>query len=183
VCGPDWLQTCVDPPAPSPWRLSSSCWVPGVRADSRSWGPTLSVTIDSQRQNLNSRELSRNCFIIVNSFTVLELRSFLWGWRDGSVVKNTDCSSKGPEFKSKQPHGGSQPSVMRSDALFWCCLKTATVYLDIIMNKSFFFLNNFPFYLDKGKYYRIFNHTEPQDCVIYWKNLFLLVWFSPSPYL
>ena len=26
--------------------------------------------------------------------------------------------------------------VMRSDALFWCCLKTATVYLDLIMNKS-----------------------------------------------
>jgi hypothetical protein len=26
------------------------------------------------------------------------------------VVKSTDCSSKGPEFKSHQPHGGSQPS-------------------------------------------------------------------------
>jgi hypothetical protein len=22
----------------------------------------------------------------------------IWGWRDGSVVKSTDCSSKGPEF-------------------------------------------------------------------------------------
>jgi hypothetical protein len=32
------------------------------------------------------------------------------------VVKSTDCSSEGPEFKSQQPHGGSQPSVMRSDA-------------------------------------------------------------------
>jgi hypothetical protein len=42
------------------------------------------------------------------------------GWRDGSVVKSTDCSSGGPEFKSQQPHGGSQPSVMWSDALFWC---------------------------------------------------------------
>jgi hypothetical protein len=41
------------------------------------------------------------------------------GWRDGSVVKSTDCSSEGPEFKSQQPHGGSQPSVTRSDALFW----------------------------------------------------------------
>jgi hypothetical protein len=41
------------------------------------------------------------------------------GWRDGSVVKSTDCSFKGPEFKSQQPHDGSQPSVMRSDALFW----------------------------------------------------------------
>jgi hypothetical protein len=33
------------------------------------------------------------------------------GWRDGSAVKSTDCSSRGPEFKSQQPHGGSQPSV------------------------------------------------------------------------
>jgi hypothetical protein len=42
------------------------------------------------------------------------------GWRDGSVVKNTSCSSRGPEFSSQQPHGGSQPSVMGSnDALFW----------------------------------------------------------------
>jgi hypothetical protein len=42
------------------------------------------------------------------------------GWRDGSVGKSTDCSTEGPEFKSRQPHGGLQPSVMRSDALFWC---------------------------------------------------------------
>ena len=42
------------------------------------------------------------------------------GWRDGSAVKRTDCSSRGPEFKSQQPPGGSQPSVMESDALFWC---------------------------------------------------------------
>jgi hypothetical protein len=41
------------------------------------------------------------------------------GWRDGSVVKSTDCSSKGREFKFQQPHGGSQPSVMRFDTLFW----------------------------------------------------------------
>jgi hypothetical protein len=36
----------------------------------------------------------------------------LWGWSDGSEVKSTDCSSRGPEFKSQQPHGGSQPSVI-----------------------------------------------------------------------
>jgi hypothetical protein len=42
------------------------------------------------------------------------------GWRNGSAVKSIDCSSEGPEFKSQQPHGGSQPSIMRSDALFWC---------------------------------------------------------------
>jgi hypothetical protein len=42
------------------------------------------------------------------------------GWRDGSGVKSTDCSSRDPELNSQQPHGGSQPSVMDSDALFWC---------------------------------------------------------------
>jgi hypothetical protein len=49
-----------------------------------------------------------------------DLRSLLLGWRDGSVDKSTDCSSEGPEFKSQQPHSGSQPPIMRSDALFWC---------------------------------------------------------------
>jgi hypothetical protein len=39
-------------------------------------------------------------------------------WKDGSVVRSIDCSSRGPEFKSQQPHGGSQPSVMGSAALF-----------------------------------------------------------------
>jgi hypothetical protein len=31
-----------------------------------------------------------------------------------------NCSSKGPEFESQQPHDSSQPSVMGSDTLFWC---------------------------------------------------------------
>jgi hypothetical protein len=42
---------------------------------------------------------------------ILSRKTKTGGWRDGSVVKSTDCSSKGPEFKSQQPHGGSQPSV------------------------------------------------------------------------
>jgi hypothetical protein len=43
----------------------------------------------------------------------------LRGWRDGSAVKSTGCSSRGSEFNSQQPHGcGLQPSVMGSDALF-----------------------------------------------------------------
>ena len=49
----------------------------------------------------------------------LENKSKDEDWRDGSVVKSIACSSKGPEFNSQQPHGGSQPSVMRSGALFW----------------------------------------------------------------
>jgi hypothetical protein len=58
------------------------------------------------------------------------------GWQGSSVDRSTDCSSKGPEFKSQQPHGISQSPVMRSDALFWQCLKTATVYLCTIINKA-----------------------------------------------
>jgi hypothetical protein len=49
-----------------------------------------------------------------------QLRSLTMGWRDGSVVKSIDCSCRGPELNSQTPHGGSQPSVMGFDALFWC---------------------------------------------------------------
>jgi hypothetical protein len=57
-----------------------------------------------------------------------------WGnvWMSLEVifqVKSTDCSSKGPEFKSQQPHGGSQPSVMRSDALFWSVSEDSYIVL------------------------------------------------------
>jgi hypothetical protein len=53
-------------------------------------------------------------------FDPLEISLVYWDWRDGSVVKSTDCSSEGPEFNSQQPHGGSQPSVTESNAPFWC---------------------------------------------------------------
>jgi len=39
---------------------------------------------------------------------------WLRGWRVGSVVESTDCSSRGPEFNSQHPQ------VMGSDAVFWC---------------------------------------------------------------
>jgi hypothetical protein len=45
-----------------------------------------------------------------------EMRESLWGWRDGSAVESTDCSSRGPGFNSQQ--GNSQLSVTpRSDIL------------------------------------------------------------------
>jgi hypothetical protein len=46
------------------------------------------------------------------------IRFRVGGWRDGSVVKSTDCSFRGPEFNSQQPHDGLQQSVM--DAFFQC---------------------------------------------------------------
>ena len=58
-----------------------------------------------------------------------------WGWRDGSVVKSTTCSSKGPEFNSQKPHGSSQPSVMRSGALFWPAGRVLRILYIYIINK------------------------------------------------
>jgi hypothetical protein len=43
-----------------------------------------------------------------------------------------DCSSRGPEFNSQQPHDGFQPFVMGSDALFWCVSEDSyTVFIYI----------------------------------------------------
>ena len=56
----------------------------------------------------------------VLSLSFLVQKKEHWGWRDIPVVKSTNYCSRGPEFKSQQLHGGSQPSVMGSDALCWC---------------------------------------------------------------
>jgi hypothetical protein len=40
------------------------------------------------------------------------------GYRGGSASQSTDCFSRVPEFNSQKLHGGSQPSVMGSDAPF-----------------------------------------------------------------
>ena len=36
----------------------------------------------------------------------IDLETLYRGWRDGSVVKSPDFSSKGSEFKSQKLHGG-----------------------------------------------------------------------------
>jgi hypothetical protein len=51
---------------------------------------------------------------------VSEIKNRKGGWRDGSSSKSAECSSEGPEFKSQQLHGGSQPPIIRPDVLFWC---------------------------------------------------------------
>jgi hypothetical protein len=50
--------------------------------------------------------------------TKLKIKIIIKGWRDGSAVESANCSSEGLEFRSQQPHGGSQPSVVKSDVLF-----------------------------------------------------------------
>jgi hypothetical protein len=37
------------------------------------------------------------------------------------VVKSTDCSSRGPEFNSHQPHGGSRWGQMPSSGMSEDC--------------------------------------------------------------
>ena len=60
------------------------------------------------------------------------VKALMKGWRDGSAVKRTDCSSRGPEFNAKHPHGGSQPSAMRSSAYLLVCMKTENRALLVI---------------------------------------------------
>ena len=52
--------------------------------------------------------------------------------------KNNDCSSRGPEFKSQQLHGASQPSVIGSGALLWCVPEDSCSVLIKIYIKNFF---------------------------------------------
>jgi hypothetical protein len=58
------------------------------------------------------------------------------GWRDGSVVKRTDCSSRGPEFKSPATTWWLTTICNGIRCPLLVCLKVATVYLNIIINKS-----------------------------------------------
>jgi hypothetical protein len=44
----------------------------------------------------------------------------MWAGEMAQRLRALAALSRGPEFNSQQPHGGSKPSVMGSDALFWC---------------------------------------------------------------
>ena len=72
-------------------------------------------SITEAQRKARGKRITLSIFLVYMS----SLRSPDSGWRDGSAVKSIACSSRGPEFNSQQPHGGSQPSEMRSDALFW----------------------------------------------------------------
>jgi hypothetical protein len=66
--------------------------------------------------------LKKECYFYVDKTGMV--KESMRKVREGAVemaqwVRAPDCSSEGQEFKSQQPHGGSQPSVTRSDSLFW----------------------------------------------------------------
>jgi hypothetical protein len=41
---------------------------------------------------------------VIKQKTFLFFKKNILGWRDDSAVKSTDCSSRGAEFNSQQPH-------------------------------------------------------------------------------
>lgn len=65
---------------------------------------------------LPSTVLSSSTTPLPSGSTYFLIRKTNRSWRDGSMVKSTVSSSRDPE----QAHGGSQPSIMGPNDLFWC---------------------------------------------------------------
>jgi hypothetical protein len=80
-----------------PWKIFSLHWL--FQFPFVSWSVSLVCALSNFKTKQNKTE---------------GLESWL------SSFKGSDCSSRGPEFNFEQPHSSSQPSVMGSDALFWC---------------------------------------------------------------
>jgi hypothetical protein len=70
--------------------------------------------------SLHSNETLRQEESELSGLIFYQAKNDSLGWQDCSAGKSTDCSFHGPDFKSEQPHGGSQSPVMRFDSLFWC---------------------------------------------------------------
>jgi hypothetical protein len=68
-------------------------------------------------QKVRKKKITLNFIIKTNLYR--NLRRLQGAGEMAQRLRALTGSSKGPEFKSRQPHGGSQPSIMRSDALFW----------------------------------------------------------------
>jgi hypothetical protein len=68
---------------------------------------------------------------------IKEKKGGLEKWLRGSEHWLFFLRSWAPEFNSQQPHGGSQPFVMGSDALFWCVWrKLQCTHIHKIINNS-----------------------------------------------
>jgi hypothetical protein len=63
--------------------------------------------------------MQTHTYILTYRINILSLKKKKRAGETAQWVRAPDCSSEDQEFKSQQPHGGSQPSVMRSDSLFW----------------------------------------------------------------
>ena len=89
-------------------------------ADTRNMEVHLLVCTHSRHNHVSERPRAEgNCHYhslckqrTKNYLVSFGVKNHLRGWKDGSVVKSIACSSKSPEFNSRQPHSSSQPSVM-----------------------------------------------------------------------
>jgi hypothetical protein len=50
----------------------------------------------------------KGCVLMLRGLKSQVKGHFAWGWRDGSGVKSTGCSSRGLGFNSQHPHGSLQ---------------------------------------------------------------------------
>ena len=62
----------------------------------------LLYTVDGVQMNLTSEK---------TAWAFLKLKTNKEGWRDGSALKSTGCSSRRPGFNTQHPHSSSQLSV------------------------------------------------------------------------
>jgi hypothetical protein len=78
------------------------------------------------------------------------------GWREGSALKRNSCFSRGPEFNSQQPRGGSQPSIKGYDALF--------LHVGVYADRAYIKNQNKTKKMNKKlKYKELFGHVVPSE--------------------
>jgi hypothetical protein len=79
----------------------------------------MNVFRDSPEQNMRTASNQSEFCIPDKCINLVVLEKKEEAGEMAQWVRAPDCSSEGQEFKSQQPHGGSQPSLTRSDSLFW----------------------------------------------------------------
>jgi hypothetical protein len=106
--------------------IIDACHHAQLRTDSFSTDLLIRLPLAHPKAPEKAVRLCVKSLALTESSCELQLEECRWyvyirvDWRDGSAVKSTDCSSTDHEFNSQQPHGGSQASVIGSDALSWC---------------------------------------------------------------
>jgi hypothetical protein len=60
-----------------------------------------------------------------------QIYQIIWAGEMAQLLRVLTTLPRGPEFNSQQPHGGSQPSVMESDATFWCVWRQLHQYTSV----------------------------------------------------
>ena len=148
-CSPVWPQTSLCS-QDFPWTSDPPLLPPSESWDYRfgRWGLVYMVLVIKPRASCvqgrhpTNRALSAWLHDCLIQAVCLELGTdtetcfkiiLLGAWRDGPGLDSTVSSSRGPGFNSEQPHGGSQPFIMRCPLLM--CRHTYSQNIVYIMNK------------------------------------------------